>query len=208
MISRLISRKSAIPALRVLPALCLAVALVALAVPPSPLLAQGGDPGETPDQGEAGGDEGEPGDDGAGDDQAGSLEAPRVDDIDDILRGEEAIFGTFEGYSYNPGERRDPFRSLLVNREQDEEEGPRPDGIPGLLIDEITLIGILKTPEGYLAHVQAADRGQSYLLSEGQELYDGLVLSIEDNEVKFRQEVDDRTAVKPFRERVKVLNPS
>lgn len=137
-----------------------------------------------------------------------TLEAPAVDDIDEMLQGEEEIFGAFEKYAYDPGERRDPFRSLLVTREATEIQGPRPEGIPGLLIDEVNLIGIIKTPAGYIAQVQAADRQKSYLLHEGEELFDGEVVSIESNEVVFKQIVRDPTAVKPFRERVKVLNPS
>lgn len=145
---------------------------------------------------------------GAEEGEEGTLTAPPVEDIDDILREEEEIFGAFETYAYDPGERRDPFRSLLVTREAPELKGPRPEGIPGLLIDEVTLIGIVKTPRGYVAQVQAADRQKSYLLHEGEELYDGEVVSIDSNEVVFRQIVRDPTAVKPFRERVKVLNPS
>lgn len=137
-----------------------------------------------------------------------SLEAPESGDIDAMLRNEEAIFGTFESYAYDPGERRDPFRSLLVIRESPELQGPRPEGVPGLLIDEINLIGIVKTPKGYLAQVQAADRQKSFLLHEGEQLFDGEVVSIDENEVVFKQIVRDPTAVKPFRERVKVLNPS
>lgn len=139
--------------------------------------------------------------------QEGALEAPEVEDIDAILRGEEEIFGAIEGYAYDPGDRRDPFRSLLVNREEPELRGPRPEGVPGLLIDEVNLVGILKTPKGYIAQVQAADREKSYLLREGEQLYDGEVVSIDENEVVFKQEVRDPTAVKPFRERVKILNP-
>lgn len=138
----------------------------------------------------------------------GTLEAPAVDDIDEMLQGEEEIFGAFEKYTYDPGERRDPFRSLLVTREAPEIQGPRPEGVPGLLIDEVSLIGIIRTPAGYVAQVQAADRQKSFLLHEGEELFDGEVVSIDGNEVVFKQIVRDPTAVKPFRERVKVLNPS
>lgn len=164
---------------------------------------------------EGGGDAGDIGESGAlGADAEGSgqsgdaLEAPSVDDIDEMLRGEEEIFGAFETYAYDPGERRDPFRSLLIIREAPELQGPRPEGVPGLLIDEISLIGIVKTPKGYVAQVQAADRQKSFLLHEGEQLFDGEVLSIEGNEVVFKQIVRDPTAVKPFRERVKILNPS
>ena len=138
-----------------------------------------------------------------------SLETPESsEDIEAMLRGDDAIFGAFDSYAYDPGERRDPFRSLLVTREAPEIQGPRPEGVPGLLIDEVNLIGIVKTPKGYLAQVQSADRQKSYLLREGEQLYDGEVVSIEENEVVFKQVDPDPTAIKPFRERVKVLNPS
>jgi Tfp pilus assembly protein PilP len=140
--------------------------------------------------------------------QTDLLTAPSdVGDIDEILRGEEEIFGSVEGYTYDPGERRDPFRSLLVSSDEPEAQRRRPEGIPGLLIDEINLIGIWKTPRGYLAQVQAADKQKSYSLHEGERLFDGEVVSISENEVVFRQKVEDPTALKPFRERVKVLNP-
>lgn len=136
------------------------------------------------------------------------LEGPSdVGDIEEILRGEEEIFGSVEAYTYDPGERRDPFRSLLVSSEEAGVKGQRPEGIPGLLIDEVNLIGIWKTPRGYIAQVQAADKQKSYPLHVGERLFDGEVVSISENEVVFRQKVEDPTALKPFRERVKVLNP-
>lgn len=138
------------------------------------------------------------------------LRAPsgeEVEDIDAILEGEEGLFGEGDGYSYDPAGRRDPFQSLLQVSERPELRGPRPEGIPGLLIDEIALIGVLRTPSGWIAQVQAADKQKSYLLKEGDQLYDGEVVSIDRSEVVFKQEVRDPAAIKPFRERVKTLNP-
>ena len=83
--------------------------------------------------------------------------------------------------------------------------GPRPDGIPGLLIDEIELTGIYRTPRGYTAQVKAPGARQSYLLKEGDQLFDGDVVSINRSEVVFKQVVADPAASKPFREVVKTL---
>lgn len=130
-----------------------------------------------------------------------------VEEIEAILRGEEALFGGGDGYVYDPAGRRDPFKSLLEATDAPEIRGPRPEGVPGLLIDEVRLIGILHTGTGYIAQVQAADKQKSYLLREGDQLYDGEVIDIEDGEVVFRQVVQDPTALKPFRERIKTLNP-
>jgi hypothetical protein len=129
----------------------------------------------------------------------------QVPDIDQILRGEEEIMGG-GGYSYDPGGRRDPFRSLLASRTI-ERKGPRPEGIPGLLVDEVTVTGIFDTPRGMVAQVRSSDKGKSFLLKEGDQLYDGEVVSIGANEVVFKQVVQDPTALKPFHEVVKKLNP-
>lgn len=130
-----------------------------------------------------------------------------VEDIEAILRGEEALFGATEGYVYDPAGRRDPFKSLLEVAEAPEIRGPRPEGVPGLLIDEINLIAIMRTSSGWIAQVQAADKQKSYLLRQGDQLYDGEVVDIKSEEVVFKQVVQDPTALKPFRERVKSLNP-
>ncbi len=79
--------------------------------------------------------------------------------------------------------------------------------MPGLLIDEIGLSGIFRTRKGYVAQVKAANQGKSYLLKEGDQLYDGDVVSIGSDEVVFKQIVQDPTALKPFREVVKTLTP-
>jgi hypothetical protein len=128
-------------------------------------------------------------------------------DIDEILQGEDEVLSG-NGFSYDPGNRRDPFKSLLAGPERTELRGPRPEGIPGLLIDEIDLKGIWRTAKGYVAQVVATNQKKTYLLKEGDQLYDGDVVSISHTEVVFKQIVQDPTALKPFREVVKSLNPS
>ncbi len=139
--------------------------------------------------------------------EEGVLGAPTPDTggIDEILEGEEEVLSGSGGFSYDPGNRRDPFKSLLVGTENPTIRGPRPEGIPGLLIDEIDLLGIWRTPRGYVAQVKASNK--SYLLREGDQLFDGDVVNIHKDEVVFKQQVQDPTALKPFREVVKSLNP-
>lgn len=127
-------------------------------------------------------------------------------DSDELLADEERMF-LGEGYTYDPGGRRDPFKSLLIVRERVAMRGPRPEGIPGLLIAEIDLTGILITSDGPFAQVRSTQEDKSYLLREGDQLYDGDVVSIAANELTFKQIVDDPTAVKPFREVIKKLTP-
>jgi hypothetical protein len=132
---------------------------------------------------------------------------PDLGNIDEILEGEEEVLSG-SGFSYDPGNRRDPFKSLLAGPDRPEFRGPRPEGVPGLLIDEIDLTGIFRTSKGFVAQVVAANQKKSYLLKEGDQLYDGDVVSINRGEVVFKQIVQDPTALKPFREVVKSLNPS
>lgn len=128
--------------------------------------------------------------------------------IDDLLREDEAVRAGPEGTGYDPGTRRDPFRSLIVQRERPQEtEVERPEGVPGLLIDEIEIQGVFELPEGPVAQVMSASHETSYLLRPGDELWDGDVVSITLEEVVFKQVVTDTTALKPFQLVVKRLNP-
>jgi hypothetical protein len=144
---------------------------------------------------------------------AGSAEGMTSDNtdlqsIDEILAGDEDVLSGDTGFTYDPGNRRDPFKSLLVAPDRPEFRGPRPDGVPGLMIDEIDLKGVWRTPKGYVAQITSVNQKKSYLLREGDQLYDGDVVSIGKTEVVFKQIVQDPTALKPFREVVKSLVPS
>lgn len=126
--------------------------------------------------------------------------------IDEILEGEEAVLQGL-AYSYDPGNRRDPFKSLELGRGRPEVRGPLPEGIAGLLIDEIDLTGIFRTSRGFIAQVVAPNKNKSYLVRAGDQLYDGDVVRISQNEVVFKQIVNDPTVLKPYREVVKKLSP-
>lgn len=136
-------------------------------------------------------------------------EGADLDAIEDLLAQDESVLGDpGEGFSYDPGTRRDPFRSLIETREAPSEEPTeRPEGKPGLLIDEIVVEGVFELADGPVAQVQSAREETSYLLRPGDQLWDGDVISITLEEVVFKQVVDDPTALKPFREVVKRLNP-
>lgn len=133
---------------------------------------------------------------------------PPTEGIDQILEQEEEVLSGEGEFTYDPGNRRDPFKSLLAGPERAQFKGQRPEGIPGLLIDEIDLTGIFRTKRGYVAQVKAGNQAKSYLLKEGDQLFDGDVVSINGDEVVFKQIVQDPTALKPFREVVKKLNPA
>jgi hypothetical protein len=165
-----------------------------------------GQPAETPEAGAAA--EGEPAE---GEPLAPPPPEPDLEAIERMLREDEEVLGG-SGYAYDPGDRRDPFLSLLRVTEEPDLLGPRPEGVPGLLIDEIEVTGVFVTDRGGVAQVQAADKTKSYLIHKGDQLYDGEVVDIRFQknqvaEVVFKQDVRDPTASKPFREVVKKLNP-
>jgi len=139
-----------------------------------------------------------------GEEQAGASDEQT---IDQILAGEEEVLSG-EGYSYDPAGRRDPFVSLLQRTQAKQAPQQRPEGVPGLLIDEIEVKGIFQMQgKRFFAQVQASDKDKSYLIQEGDQLYDGEVVSIARGEVTFKQVVNDPSVIKPFREVVKKLNP-
>ncbi len=129
--------------------------------------------------------------------------------IDDLLEQDEAVLSNdSEAIGYDPGARRDPFRSLIVRLTNDEEPtGDRPDGAGGLMIDELQIQGIFVLDDGPVAQVVSASEETSFLLRPGDQLWDGDVVSINLEEIVFKQSVNDPTALKPFREIVKRLNP-
>lgn len=115
---------------------------------------------------------------------------------------DEALAG--RAYAYDPAGRRDPFRSLLV-RTESRGGAARPPGIAGIAIDDVTLQGIWKTRSGFVAQIRGTDN-KSYLLRAGDLLYDGEVTRVGQNEVSFRQNLNDPQSVKPFRDITKQLN--
>ena len=108
-------------------------------------------------------------------------------------------------YRYDPQGRRDPFRSL-VGPAPKIQEGQRPAGLPGFLIDEIKLTGIVQTKQGTVGVISGPDN-KGYLIRVGDKVLDGEVIRVTPSSVVFRQEVNDPTRIERFREVVKDLTP-
>lgn len=128
-----------------------------------------------------------------------------ADPLNDLSDVEEILDSDVElraggGDRYDGGTRRDPFRSLVRRREVQQQSGPRPEGKPGLLIDEIYITGIFNTHLGDFAQVRGGSKDKSFLLQAGDQLFDGDVISIGSDHVVFRQIINDPEAIKPFRE--------
>ena len=65
---------------------------------------------------------------------------------------------------------------------------PAPKPTTALLLSEIQVIGISRTPRGYAAIVEATPIKLSYVIYPGEHFYDGQLVAIEDNRLVFRHE--------------------
>jgi hypothetical protein len=84
---------------------------------------------------------------------------------------------------------------------------PAPKPTTALLLSELEVIGISRTPRGYAAIVEATPIKLSYVIYPGEPFYDGQLVAIEDNRLVFRHETvfsDGRrersVEVKPLRQ--------
>lgn len=65
---------------------------------------------------------------------------------------------------------------------------PAPKPTTALLLSEIQVIGISRTPRGYAAIVEAIPIKLSYVIYPGEPFFDGQLVAIEDNRLVFRRE--------------------
>jgi hypothetical protein len=65
---------------------------------------------------------------------------------------------------------------------------PAPKPTTALLLSEIQVVGISRTPRGYAAIVEATPIKLSYVIYPGEPFYDGQLVAIEDNRLVFRRE--------------------
>lgn len=63
-----------------------------------------------------------------------------------------------------------------------------PKPTTALLLDEMQVVGISRSPRGYAAIVEATPIHLSYVLYPGERFYDGQLVAIEDNRLIFRRE--------------------
>ena len=65
---------------------------------------------------------------------------------------------------------------------------PAPKPTTALLLSEIQVIGISRSPRGYAAIIEATPIKLSYVIYPGEPFYDGQLVAIEDNRLVFRRE--------------------
>src|SRR5215203_2562994 len=66
---------------------------------------------------------------------------------------------------------------------------PAPKPTTALLLSEIQVIGISRSPRGYAAIVEATPIKLSYVIYPGEPFFDGHLVAIEDNRLVFRREI-------------------
>ncbi len=109
-------------------------------------------------------------------------------------------------YVYAVDARRDPFVSLLSRGDDLTASGKtsRPDGLGGVLVNEVVVRGILQSQGGWVAMV-GAPNGKTYTVRPGDRLMDGRVRSITAQALILLQEVNDPLSVEKQREVRKYL---
>jgi hypothetical protein len=136
--------------------------------------------------------------------QQGGEQAPAAEQpAEQVPEGIELVEGS--GYRYDARGRRDPFVSLALGVNVLPPE-VRPPGLAGMLIQEVSLHGIVKTGNGFIAMIQGTDN-KSYFARSGERLYDGTIESIDSGKVVFRQEINDPLRVEKFQRIEKSLHP-
>lgn len=127
--------------------------------------------------------------------------------VETILRQQEEILSG-QRFSYDPAGRRDPFRSLFEELTV-RKKGPRPKGVAGMLVSEVSLVGIVRDPSGGDVSLFMGSDNKGYFLRVGDEVYDATLISVDPKAgtVTFRQQVDDPRLIKPYRDVVKRLVP-
>lgn len=128
----------------------------------------------------------------------GEVAAPQA-----VPEGIELVEGS--GFRYDSRGRRDPFVSLALGINILPPD-VRPPGLSGMLIQEVNLDGIVKTVDGYIAMIEGTDN-KSYFARVGERMYDGIIETIEDGRVVFRQEINDPLRIEKFHRVEKTLHP-
>ncbi len=125
-------------------------------------------------------------------DEGATLPVPPPEATPDLIKSiiEQEIQPAPGAYTYVPANRRDPFISLIKPIESGGRGQTKKPGMEGFLIQEVTLRGIVRTPQGLTAMFQGGD-GKSYFVKAGQRLFDGAIVAVEPAGVTFRQDVTD-----------------
>lgn len=82
--------------------------------------------------------------------------------------------------------RIDKYKAQKQEAMRAQKAAPKPT--TALLLSEMQVIGIFRTPRGYAAMVEATPIKLSYVVYPGEQFFDGQLVAIEENRLVFRQE--------------------
>jgi Tfp pilus assembly protein PilP len=115
--------------------------------------------------------------------------------------------GIPQGYNYNAAGRRDPFVPLM--RRGTDPRGTvvnRPEGLPGVAVGEVAIKGIVQSRGAFIAMLQAPD-SKTYVVRDGDRLFDATVKAVTADAVVFVQQVNDPLTLIKEREIRRPLRP-
>jgi Tfp pilus assembly protein PilP len=110
-------------------------------------------------------------------------------------------------YSYDPEGRRDPFVSLLTRGSDPKPTSTRPAGLPGMLVAEVSVKGIIRDRTGYIAMIQGTGT-RTFTVRAGEKLMDGTIKAITADTVVFSEDVSDPLSMVKQKEVRKTVRPS
>jgi Tfp pilus assembly protein PilP len=110
-------------------------------------------------------------------------------------------------YSYDPQGRRDPFISLLSRGSDPTSATSRPSGLPGMMIAEVAVKGIIRDRSGYIAMVTGTGT-KTLVVRVGDRLMDGTVKAITADSVVFSEDVNDPLSMVKQKEVRKTVRPA
>jgi Tfp pilus assembly protein PilP len=114
---------------------------------------------------------------------------------------------TPENYTYQTGGRRDPFTNLIGTGTSSEPRAPmqRGEGLAGMMVNELTVRGVMQSRGAFLAMVQGPDK-KTYVVHAGDKFMDGSVKSVNAQGLVIVQNVNDPLSIEKQREVRKLLH--
>ena len=111
---------------------------------------------------------------------------------------------TPENYTYQTGGRRDPFTSLIGTGTEPRAPLQRGEGLAGMLVNELTVRGVMQSRGAFLAMVQGPDK-KTYVVHAGDKFMDGTVKAVNAQGLVIVQNVNDPLSIEKQREVRKLL---
>ena len=113
------------------------------------------------------------------------------------------VISPLSSFTYSSEGRRDPFKDLLGGRDVRERAA---DGTPQVNVEDLTLIGIIKSRGGFTA-ILGSGRSFPYFSTVGDKFTDGYILRITENAVVFRKTHERGLPLLRPRDITKEINP-